>query len=214
MIDPDRVDNAVTNDGFTMRELRQAMGARASDEGDDSDEDEYLPLPRSLPQPIPQPAPAITAPVTSPITDTTTAVTAAGTTTDSKADVPAGTPPMIGPAPPTVLDSMMIQLSQDAQTISKLVGEIATLEATIEEATDTTSAKTKQDALLLEKKRMRLARLKLNGSGMKTTKSRSSARELSQRGPSQIVSYSSRFVNKIRYVFLVIVLDGLSGLTF
>ncbi|KAF7551363.1 hypothetical protein G7Z17_g5057 [Cylindrodendrum hubeiense] len=194
VIDPDRVDNAVTNDGFTMRELRQAMGARAGDERDDFDEDEYLPLPRPLPQPILQPAPTITAPpVTSTITDTTTAVTAAGTTTD----VPAKTPPMIGPAPPTVLDSMMIQLNQDAQTISKLVGEIATLEATIEEATDAAGAKTKQDALLLEKKRMRLARLKLNGSGMKTAKSRNSARELSQRGPSQIVSYSSRFVNKI-----------------
>ncbi|RHZ67383.1 uncharacterized protein CDV56_109620 [Aspergillus thermomutatus] len=172
VIDPDRIDNAVTNDGFTMRELRYAIGARAGDE-DDYYEDEPVPA-------------ASAAPVTAPPTADATA-----------AAVPAGTQPMIGPAPPTALDSIAIQLSQDVKTVSKLVEDIAKLEAAVEEATDPNSDDTKRDALLLEKKRMRLARLKTTGTGLRSSNSRSAVRELSQRGPSQIVSYSSRFVNKI-----------------
>ncbi|EAW12959.1 uncharacterized protein ACLA_013960 [Aspergillus clavatus NRRL 1] len=168
VIDPDRIDNAVTNDGFTMRELRYAIGARAGDEEDYYDDGEPL-----------------AAPVT------------AASTGDASADVAAGTQAMIGPAPPTALDSIAIQLTQDVKTVSKLVEDIAKLEAAVEEATDPNSDDTKRDALLLEKKRMRLARIKTTGTGLKSTNARGAVRELSQRGPSQIVSYSSRFVNKI-----------------
>jgi hypothetical protein len=93
---------------------------------------------------------------------------------------------------------MALQLSQDVKTVAKLVEDIARLETAIEEAVDPDSAESKRDALLLEKKRMRLARLKTNGTGLKSKNPRGAARELSRRGPSQIVSYSSRFVNKIR----------------
>ncbi|KAF5567875.1 hypothetical protein FNAPI_449 [Fusarium napiforme] len=185
VIDPDRVDNPVTNDGFTMRELRYAIGARASEDDDYYEEEageEPLPLP--LPLPMSQPQAIATA-------DATTGAAPAG---DNEK------PPMIGPKPPTALDSVAIQLTQDVKTISKLVEDIAQLENAIEETKDSSSLETKRDALLLEKKRMRLARIKTNGAGMKSKSLRGSVRELSQRGPSQIVSYSSRFVNKISEV--------------
>ncbi|KAK0760790.1 hypothetical protein N5P37_005726 [Trichoderma harzianum] len=181
VIDPDRIDNAVTNDGFTMRELRYGIGARANaaraavedqSEDDDEDEDGIQPQ-RQLPGVAPTPA------------------VLTGT------DASGGTPAMIGPAPPTALDSMAIQLNQDVKTIAKLVEDIARLESAIEEAVSPGSDDTKRDALLLEKKRMRLARLKTNGTSLKSKNPRGAARELSTRGPSQIVTYSSRFVNKI-----------------
>ncbi|KAK0727679.1 hypothetical protein B0T26DRAFT_672318 [Lasiosphaeria miniovina] len=65
---------------------------------------------------------------------------------------------------------------------------------------DPNSDQTREDALLLEKQRMRLDRLKATGMGMKGTNPNSAKHELSQRGPSQIVSYSSRFMNKISEV--------------
>ncbi|PTB62067.1 hypothetical protein BBK36DRAFT_1163396 [Trichoderma citrinoviride] len=183
VIDPDRIDNAVTNDGFTMRELRYGIGARAKaaravngdvdDEDEDEDEDNLQPQPQLI-----EAIPTVAA---------LTGVDASNGQTQS----------LIGPAPPSVLDSMALQLSQDVKTVAKLVEDIARLESAIEEAVDPDSAETKRDALLLEKKRMRLARLKTNGTGLKTANPRSAARELSKRGPSQIVSYSSRFVNKI-----------------
>ncbi|KAL6695235.1 hypothetical protein J3F84DRAFT_395426 [Trichoderma pleuroticola] len=195
VIDPDRIDNAVTNDGFTMRELRYGIGARAKvaraadgyeyqddDEDEDEDEDEIQPQP--LPQPLPQPQPQLSEAVP-------TAAVLTGT------DASSGTPVMIGPAPPTALDSMAIQLSQDVKTVSKLVEDIARLESAIEESVDPDGEDVKRDALLLERKRMRLARLKTNGTGLKSNNPRGAARELSTRGPSQIVTYSSRVVNKI-----------------
>ncbi|KPM42480.1 hypothetical protein AK830_g4057 [Neonectria ditissima] len=184
VIDPDRIDNAVTNDGFTMRELRYAIGARTGGSSDDYEEDEPLPLR----QPLPRPTPATTVAFTGdPGTDAST----------GHVNTDADTQPLIGPAPPTPLDSMAIQLSQDVKTVSKLVEEIATLEATIEDATDPSNDETKRNALLLEKKRMRLARLKTTGTGFKSANPRGAAKELSRRGPSQIVTYSSRLVNKI-----------------
>lgn len=172
-----------------MRELRYGIGARAKaaralsglrddedEDEDDEDEDEG-----GL-QPQPQLTKAIPTPATFTGTDTSNGQT----------------PPLIGPAPPTPLDSMALQLSQDVKTVAKLVEDIARLETAIEEAVDPDSAESKRDALLLEKKRMRLARLKTNGTGLKSKNPRGAARELSRRGPSQIVSYSSRFVNKIR----------------
>ncbi|KAF0636019.1 hypothetical protein FPSE5266_20341 [Fusarium pseudograminearum] len=176
VIDPDRVDNSVTNDGFTMRELRHAIGARAG--GDDyDDEEDYgneidaLPMPTSLPT----------------IEATGTEVAADGTSTTPK------------PADATTkaLDTIAIQLREDAKTVEKLVADVASLETLIEEAVDPASADTKRNILLLEKKRMRLARIKTNGTGLKGKKLRGSVKALSQRGPSQIVTYSSRFVNKI-----------------
>lgn len=177
VVDPDRVDNAVTNDGFTMRELRQAIGARAtSGDYDDEDDDDYgvdaLPEPTTLPAIAPEP-------------------TAADST-----KVVATTPPAT-----QALDAIAIQLREDAKTVEKLVSDVATLETKIEEAIDPSSAETKRDILLLEKKRMRLARIKTNGTGLKGKKLRGTVKALSQRGPSQIVTYSSRFVNKIRYTF-------------
>jgi len=177
VIDPDRVDNAVTNDGFTMRELRQAIGARATG-GDynDEDEDDYgldaLPEPTALPSIAPEAAAAV---------DDTKAV----------ATTPAAT---------QALDTIAIQLREDAKTVEKLVSDVAALETQIEEAIDPDSAETKRNILLLEKKRMRLARIKTNGTGLKGKKLRGTVKALSQRGPSQIVTYSSRFVNKIRYI--------------
>ncbi|KAK7229795.1 hypothetical protein V2G26_001965 [Clonostachys chloroleuca] len=174
VIDPDRVDNSVTNDGFTMRELRYAIGVRANEE-DDQEEYYEPPAPLSLPLPTSNPV----------------ALAAEDTSTQ-----PPETKAIEGPKPPTLLDSVAIQINQDVKTVSKLVEDIAKLENSIEETSDSNSAETKRDTLLLEKKRMRLARIKTAGNGMKS-KMRSSRRELSQRGPSQIVSYSSRFVNKI-----------------
>lgn len=174
MIDPDRVDNSVTNDGFTMRELRYAIGVRANEE-DDQEEYYEPPAPLSLPLPTSNPV----------------ALAAEDTSTQ-----PPETKAIEGPKPPTLLYSVAIQINQDVKTVSKLVEDIAKLENSIEETSDSNSAETKRDTLLLEKKRMRLARIKTAGNGMKS-KMRSSRRELSQRGPSQIVSYSSRFVNKI-----------------
>ncbi|RAH86853.1 hypothetical protein BO86DRAFT_394649 [Aspergillus japonicus CBS 114.51] len=172
VIDPDRVDNAVTNDGFTMRELRYAIGARAgdNDDQDESVDESPLQLPLATDEILPSTAPD---------------------------EAASATKQMIGPAPPTALDSMAIQLSQDVKTVTKLVEEIAALEASIEDALDVDSAATKRDTLLLEKKRMRLARLKTTGTGLKSANPRHAARDLSRRGPSQIVSYNSRFVNKI-----------------
>ncbi|KAL7815141.1 hypothetical protein V8C26DRAFT_402544 [Trichoderma gracile] len=188
VIDPDRIDNAVTNDGFTMRELRYGIGARAKaaralngmrddedESSDDGDENE------DVIQPQPKQNEAIPTPATLTGTDASSGQT----------------PPLIGPAAPTLLDSMALQLSQDVKTVAKLVEDIARLETAIEEAVDPDSAESKRDALLLEKKRMRLARLKTNGTGLRSKGPRTAARELSRRGPSQIVSYSSRFVNKI-----------------
>lgn len=167
-----------------MRELRYGIGARANaaraaveDQSEDDDEDEDGIQPQ-LQLPGAAPTPAV-------LTGT---------------DASGGTPAMIGPAPPTALDSMAIQLNQDVKTIAKLVEDIAKLETAIEEAVVPGSDDTKRDALLLEKKRMRLARLKTNGTGLKSKNPRGAARELSTRGPSQIVTYSSRFVNKIRYL--------------
>ncbi|KAF5237904.1 hypothetical protein FAUST_5856 [Fusarium austroamericanum] len=175
VIDPDRVDNSVTNDGFTMRELRHAIGARAG--GDDyDDEEDYgneidaLPIP-SLPT----------------IEATGAEVAADGT----------GTTPKPADATTKALDTIAIQLREDAKTVEKLVSDVASLETLIEEAVDPSSADTKRNILLLEKKRMRLARIKTNGTGLKGKKLRGSVKALSQRGPSQIVTYSSRFVNKI-----------------
>ena len=174
VVDPDRVDNAVTNDGFTMRELRQAIGARAtSDDYDDEDDDHYgvdaLPEPTTLPTIAPE--------------------ATAADSTKTVATTPAAT---------QALDNIAIQLREDAKTVEKLVSDVATLETKIEEAIDPSSAETKRDILLLEKKRMRLARIKTNGTGLKGKKLRGAVKALSQRGPSQIVTYSSRFVNKIR----------------
>ncbi|KAJ4024669.1 hypothetical protein NW766_000909 [Fusarium irregulare] len=172
VIDPDRVDNAVTNDGFTMRELREAIGARTSaGDYDDEDEDEHeldtLPKPTSLPTIAPEAA-----------ADTNKAVATA-------------------PAATQALDTIAIQLREDAKTVEKLVSDVAALETQIEEAIDPDNAETKRNILLLEKKRMRLARIKTNGTGLKGKKLRGTVKALSQRGPSQIVTYSSRFVNKI-----------------
>ncbi|KAM0227454.1 hypothetical protein ACHAPO_011516 [Fusarium lateritium] len=176
VIDPDRVDNSVTNDGFTMRELRHAIGARAGggdydDEEDEEDVIDALPEATSLPT----------------ITATGTEVTAdaTGKTTD------------VAPAATKALDTIAIQLREDAKTVEKLVSDVASLETLIEEAVDPGSAETKRNILLLEKKRMRLARIKTNGTGLKGRKLRGTVKALSQRGPSQIVTYSSRFVNKI-----------------
>ncbi|KAJ5646745.1 hypothetical protein N7490_003117 [Penicillium lividum] len=178
VIDPDRVDNSVTNDGFTMRELRYAIGARRDENADSESEDdeEYLP----------QPAAAKS--TASPVDD--------ASNTSSTAVIVENKPEM-GPAPPKILDSMRIQLNQDVQTVTTLVTDIATLEAAIEEATDTDSDLIKRKSLLLEKKRMRLARLKTTGNGLRSADPRKARRQLAQRGPSQIVSYNSRFVNKI-----------------
>ena len=82
VVDPDRVDNTVTNDGCTMRELRYAMGPPAG-EGKNQDESSTEPL-----------------------------------------DTPEGSQPhamseasqaLVGPTPPSALDSMTIQLKQDVK---------------------------------------------------------------------------------------------------
>ncbi|KAH6991891.1 hypothetical protein EDB82DRAFT_573679 [Fusarium venenatum] len=176
VIDPDRVDNSVTNDGFTMRELRHAIGARAG--GDDyADEEEEEDAIDALPEPTALPT----------ITASGTEVTADGTGKTADAT----------PAATKALDTIAIQLREDAKTVEKLVSDVASLETLIEEAVDPSSAETKRNILLLEKKRMRLARIKTNGTGLKGKKLRGTVKALSQRGPSQIVTYSSRFVNKI-----------------
>ncbi|KAM0364521.1 hypothetical protein ACHAPK_010555 [Fusarium culmorum] len=59
------------------------------------------------------------------------------------------------------------ELREDAKTVEKLVADVASLETLIEEAVDPASADTKRNILLLEKKRMRLARIKTNGTGLK-----------------------------------------------
>ncbi|GKU04421.1 hypothetical protein FLAG1_07120 [Fusarium langsethiae] len=176
VIDPDRVDNSVTNDGFTMRELRHAIGARAGGE-DYDDEEDYGDAIDALPEASALPA----------IQSTGTEITANGT------DKPAG----VTPSAIKALDTVAIQLREDAKTVEKLVSDVASLETLIEEAIDLASAETKRNILLLEKKRMRLARIKTNGTGLKGKKLRGTVKALSQRGPSQIVTYSSRFVNKI-----------------
>ncbi|RFN47650.1 hypothetical protein FIE12Z_8107 [Fusarium flagelliforme] len=172
VIDPDRVDNSVTNDGFTMRELRQAIGARATG-GDYDDEDENdhgldaLPEPTALPSIAPEAAAA--------------AAAAAADDTKAVATTPATT---------QALDTIAIQLREDAKTVEKLVSDVATLETKIEEAIDPDSAETKRNILLLEKKRMRLARIKTNGTGLKGKKLRGTVKALSQRG-SLSIKYGS-----------------------
>ncbi|KAF5670062.1 hypothetical protein FHETE_4745 [Fusarium heterosporum] len=185
VIDPDRVDNAVTNDGFTMREIRHAIGARADGNGYDDDEDDYEDAIDALP--------------------VTTSLPSLGNGTDAAADVTGAVSTIADkstsadalPAVTKALDTVAIQLREDAKTVEKLVSDVAKLETLIEEAVDSASAETKRNVLLLEKKRMRLARIKTNGAGLKGKKLRGSVKALSQRGPSQIVTYSSRFVNKI-----------------
>ncbi|OBS23324.1 hypothetical protein FPOA_03873 [Fusarium poae] len=174
VIDPDRVDNSVTNDGFTMRELRHAIGARAGGGGYNDDEEDDQDVIDALPEPAALPTiSAAEAEVTADETDEPTDTTA------------------------VALDTIAIQLRQDAKTVEKLVSDVASLETSIEEAEDPDSAETKRNILLLEKKRMRLARIKTSGTGLKGKKLRGTIKALSQRGPSQIVTYSSRFVNKI-----------------
>ncbi|KAF4434755.1 hypothetical protein FACUT_7702 [Fusarium acutatum] len=96
-----------------MRELRYAIGARAGEDDDDDDYDE----PGPLPLPLPSNTPGITA--------------GTGVIT---ADLPTETAPSsIGPASPTALDTMTLQLNQDIKTVVKLVEDIANREASIEE---------------------------------------------------------------------------------
>ncbi|KAM0387137.1 hypothetical protein ACHAQC_011063 [Fusarium culmorum] len=70
------------------------------------------------------------------------------------------------------------ELREDAKTVEKLVADVASLETLIEEAVDPASADTKRNILLLEKKRMRLARIKTNGTGLKGKKLRGSVKVL------------------------------------
>ncbi|KAM0348865.1 hypothetical protein ACHAP4_010681 [Fusarium culmorum] len=70
------------------------------------------------------------------------------------------------------------ELREDAKTVEKLVADVASLETLIEEAVDPASADTKRNILLLEKKRMRLARIKTNGTGLKGKKLRGSVKAL------------------------------------
>lgn len=186
MIDPDRVDNSVTNDGFTMRDMRQAIGARDDYDGNEDTRESEGPEDHLRPVAAAQ-SPPIDAADIDPAAPEPTGSAIAG----SEAA-------LIGPRAPTGLDTIAIQLAQDSLTVQRLVGEIDRLETAIEEAADSSDSAAKKNALLLEKKRMRLARIKTNGAGLKSSSMRGTTRALSRRGPSQIVTYSSRFVNKIR----------------
>lgn len=160
VIDPDRVDNPVSNDGFTMRDMRFAIGAREGTLDNDSYDDDYEVKPVTT-----TPSPGTIAPATG---------------------APALALPAITQAPAPI-DGVVAQVQQQAVTMKKLIDEIDALESTVEDAPKPDSDEIKAKAALLEKKKIRLAKLKTqeNSRTVKTSSSRATANELANRGPSQ-----------------------------
>ncbi|KAJ4258215.1 hypothetical protein NW762_008363 [Fusarium torreyae] len=98
--------------------------------------------------------------------------------------------------------SFAFQFEQRAQQIKKLIEDIAAIEADLEDVTKAETAERRQKAQILENKRIRLSKLKTLEvtEALKSADSKGLADELANRGRSQVVTYTSRFVSKLSEV--------------
>ncbi|KAM0211949.1 hypothetical protein ACHAQI_005103 [Fusarium lateritium] len=157
--DPDRIDNQVTNDGFTMRDLRFAIsGAHTSHSPSSEDSGDTVLVP------------------------------AAGEEANDSSTLAA--------------KSFAFQFEQRAQQIKKLIEDINAYETELEDTLKAETAERRQKALILENKRIKLSKLKTLEvtEALKSADSKGLAEELANRGRSQVVTYTSRFVSKLSEV--------------
>ncbi|KAM0198481.1 hypothetical protein ACHAPI_004005 [Fusarium lateritium] len=157
--DPDRIDNQVTNDGFTMRDLRFAIsGAHTSHSPSSEDSGDTVLVP------------------------------AAGEEANDSSTLAA--------------KSFAFQFEQRAQQIKKLIEDINAYETELEDTSKAETAERRQKALILENKRIKLSKLKTLEvtEALKSADSKGLAEELANRGRSQVVTYTSRFVSKLSEV--------------
>ncbi|KAF4459911.1 hypothetical protein FALBO_13327 [Fusarium albosuccineum] len=164
VVDPDRVDNAVTNDGFTMRDLRFAIsGKDARSDANNSDNGDVMV-------------------VTPPGEEGSQAVNISSNALAAR--------------------SFAFQFEQRAQQIKKLIEDITSLENELEDVTKTETAETRKKTQLLENKKVKLSKLKTLEvtEALKSADAKGMAEELANRGRSQVVTYTSRFVNKLSEV--------------
>ncbi|RGP58775.1 hypothetical protein FSPOR_11795 [Fusarium sporotrichioides] len=157
--DPDRIDNPVTNDGFTMRDLRFAISGAH--------------------------------------------------TTHSPSSEESGDAVLVSPAGEENIDSTALaarsfafQFQQRAEQIKKLIEDINAYETELEDVSKTETAERRKKALILENKRIKLSKLKTLEvtEALKSADSKGLAEELANRGRSQVVTYTSRFVSKLSEV--------------
>ncbi|KAI8262808.1 hypothetical protein K4K58_000382 [Colletotrichum sp. SAR11_239] len=166
VVDPDRIENSVTNDGFTMRDLRLASGAGVDpnagedDHGNDESED------------------GVVIPVQESTEDVSGVTLTSGTTFAAR--------------------SLMYQVEHRALSIRKLLEDVTSLENDLEDSQDLDPVAKKQKMELLEKKRIRLTKLKAQEAS--TTFPLLNAKSATKAGRSQVVTYTSRFVSKLSEV--------------
>ncbi|KAF5672547.1 hypothetical protein FHETE_3681 [Fusarium heterosporum] len=163
VVDPDRIDNSVTNDGFTMRDLRFAIsGAHVHTPSSDDTGDAVL-------------------------------VSSSGEE---------GTMTPDNDSSALASRSFAFQFEQRAQQIKKLIEDIYTYEAELENVTAVETPERRQKALILENKRIKLSKLKTLEvtEALKSADAKGLAEELANRGRSQVVTYTSRFVSKLSEV--------------
>ncbi|KAM0490561.1 hypothetical protein ACHAP8_011466 [Fusarium lateritium] len=157
--DPDRIDNPVTNDGFTMRDLRFAIsGAHATHTPSSEDSG-----------------------------DTVLVTPEVEENNDSTA---------------LAARSFAFQLQQRAEQIKKLIEDIDAYETELEDVSKAETAERRKKALILENKRIKLSKLKTLEvtEALKSADSKGLDEELANRGRSQVVTYTSRFVSKLSEV--------------
>ncbi|KAF0643184.1 hypothetical protein FPSE5266_07850 [Fusarium pseudograminearum] len=157
--DPDRIDNPVTNDGFTMRDLRFAISGAH--------------------------------------------------TTHSPSSEESGDAVLVSPAGEEGNDSTALaarsfafQFQQRAEQIKKLIEDINAYETELEDVSKAETAERRKKAQILETKRIKLSKLKTLEvtEALKSAESKGLAEELANRGRSQVVTYTSRFVSKLSEV--------------
>jgi alanyl-tRNA synthetase len=98
--------------------------------------------------------------------------------------------------------SFAFQFEQRAAQIKKLIEDINAYETELEDLSKGETAERRQKALILENKRIKLSKLKTLEvtEALKSADSKGLADELANRGRSQVVTYTSRFVSKLRCV--------------
>ncbi|PCD30265.1 hypothetical protein FGRA07_10415 [Fusarium graminearum] len=157
--DPDRIDNPVTNDGFTMRDLRFAISGAHTTHSPSSEE-----------------------------SGETVLVSPAGEENNDSTALAAR--------------SFAFQFQQRAEQIKKLIEDINAYETELEDVSKAETAEHRKKAQILETKRIKLSKLKTLEvtEALKSAESKGLAEELANRGRSQVVTYTSRFVSKLSEV--------------
>ncbi|KAK6716852.1 hypothetical protein SNK05_000051 [Fusarium graminearum] len=98
--------------------------------------------------------------------------------------------------------SFAFQFQQRAEQIKKLIEDINAYETELEDVSKAETAEHRKKAQILETKRIKLSKLKTLEvtEALKSAESKGLAEELANRGRSQVVTYTSRFVSKLSEV--------------